>query len=384
MKRETYKHQFPMLWLLAGLIILLICFSATFEIDQEVRARGQMIPGSRTQIIQSVDGGMLAALQVREGDRVKSGQLLAKLEPDRAQAGREQAEAEWASKMIAMARASAEVGGRAPQYNHEMRKWSELIEVQTGIYLQRKRGLNEELSALRSSMDLAQVELTMHQRLNQTGDISQTEVMRAQRQVIEVQARMSAVRNKYLQDSQTELAKLQDELSASKAKLDDRHSVLEHTNIRSPADGIVKSVRISTLGGVLRPGDELMQISPVDDELIAEIRINPVDVGQLRLGLPVKLRFDALDSSIYGNVHGTLRSISPDTLSEKGADDQPQVFYRAEVELDMKALKGARITYADIKPGMLVNADIRTGRRTVLYYLAKPVVKAFSGALTQH
>lgn len=377
------KHHFPMLWFLAIFVVLLIVAAAYFEIDQAVASRGQIIPGSRTQVIQSVDGGMVVALHVREGDRVVAGQLLAELESDRAKATLDQAGFELASKQIAVLRVRAEIAGIAPDYNRFMKEWPDLIKVQDGLYTQRKRGLNEDLAAMKSSLSLAQSELSMSQRLYRSGDISQTEVMRAQRQVIEIQARMSAIKNKYYQDAQTELAKLEDELSLSRAKWDDRQSVLNHTSIRSPSDGVVKVVRVSTLGGVLKPGDELLQISPVDDVLVAEIKINPADVGGLHIGLPVTVRFDALDSSIYGSVQGKITYISPDTLNEKAGNDQSVNYYRAEVALDVGSKLDAQISSDIIKPGMLVNADIRTGTRTVLYYLAKPIVKAFSGALAQ-
>jgi adhesin transport system membrane fusion protein len=377
------KHHFPMLWFLAIFIVLLVVAAAYFEIDQAVSSRGQIIPGSRTQVIQSVDGGMVVALHVREGDRVVAGQLLAELESDRAKAMLDQARFELASKQIAALRVRAEIAGTSPSYGSFVNEWPDLVRVQDALYAQRKLGFNEDVAAMKSSLNLAQSELSMSQRLYRSGDISETEVMRAQRQVIEIQARISATRNKYYQDAQTELAKLEDDMSVSRAKWDDRQSVLNHTSIRSPSDGVVKVVRLSTLGGVLKPGDELLQISPVDDVLVAEVKVNPADVGGLHVGLPVTVRFDALDSSIYGNVQGKITYISPDTLNEKGANDQPINYYRAEVALDVGSKLDTKISPEIIKPGMLVNADIRTGTRTVLYYLAKPIVKAFSGALAQ-
>lgn len=386
MRTQARAHRFPMLWLLAGIIAILVAFAAIFEIDQAVRAQGQVIPGSRTQVIQAVDGGMLTALHVREGDTVKAGQKLAELEPDRARAGYEQSQAEVASKRIALIRAQAELAGHPPEYGKRYSAWKDFIAVQTGIYRQRKRSLDEEVAVLNQALQLAQDELAMSERLFASGDISRNEVMRAQRQVLDLQARINGARNKYLLDTRQEAAKLEDELSSSRYKLDERESILQHTDLVAPMDGIVKYVRITTVGGVLKPGDELMQISPVDDELLVEIKVNPTDVGQLRPGLPVTLRFDAFDSSIYGNVQGSLRYISPDTLAEQGANGQQQIYYRAQVVPDWdqtRALTANRLAAKDIKPGMTATADVLTGRRTILHYLAKPVTRAFSGALTQ-
>lgn len=384
--KAMFFHRFPMLWLLAAAVLLLTAFAAIFEIDQAVRAQGQVIPGSRTQVIQAVDGGMLTALHVKEGDPVKAGQKLAELEPDRAEAGYAQSQAELASKRIALVRARAELAGTVPNYGKEYHEYREFIDAQMGIYRQRKQSLDEELALLHQAMKLAQDELGMNQRLYQSGDISQSEVMRAQRQVLDLQSRLSSTKNKYFQETRSELAKLEDELSASRYKRDERQSILKHTDLASPMDGIVKLVRINTVGGVLKPGDELMQISPVDDELLVEIKVNPADVGLLKTGLPVTLRFDAFDSSVYGNVRGTLRYISPDTLSEQGANGQNQIYYRAQVVLDWAATRTQgihRIQPKDIKPGMTATADVLTGTRSILTYLMKPVSRAFSGALSQ-
>ncbi|MBK5914427.1 HlyD family efflux transporter periplasmic adaptor subunit [Rhodocyclus purpureus] len=376
--------RFSLLWLLVGAVALLVAFAAVFEIDSGVRAQGQVIPGSRTQVVQAVDGGMLVALHVREGDTVKAGQKLAELEPDRARAGFDQSQSEVASKTIALIRARAELAGQVPVYEKESQLWPSYVEAQLGIYRQRKRSLEEEVTVLQDSLQLAGEELQMNRRLFEGGDISRSEVMRAERQVLDVQSRINAARNKYFQETRVEVAKLEDELTASRSKFDERQNVLQHTDMVSPMDGVVKVVRITTVGGVLKPGDELMQISPVDDELLIEIKVNPADVGQLRTGLPVSLRLDAFDSSIYGKLPGTLRYISPDTLSEQGSNGQTQTYYRAQVVLDWSAGDAfQRIRPQDIKPGMTATADVITGQRSILHYLAKPITRAFSGALMQ-
>lgn len=381
---KSATPRFSLLWMLTVVMAALVGFAAMFEIDHGVRAQGQFIPGSRTQVIQTVDGGMLVALHVKEGDTVKAGQKLAELEPDRAQAAYAQTQAEVASKSIALVRAQAELAGRKPVFATRHQQWLEVIEAQMGIWRQRKRSLDEELAALQDTQRLAREELQMNQRLLTSGDISRSEVMRAERQVLDLQARAATVRNKYLQDTRVEVAKLEDELGVIRHKLDERVNVLEHTDLMSPMHGVVKFVRITTVGGVLKPGDELMQISPVDDELLVELKINPADVGQLRTGLPVSLRLDAFDSSIYGKLQGRLRYISPDTLSEQGAGGQTQTYYRAQVALDWLPHEqggSSRIQAQDIKPGMTATADVLTGRRTILNYLIKPVTRAFSGAL---
>lgn len=379
-------RRFPMLWLLIGVVTTLLGFAAVFEIDQAVRATGQVIPGLRTQIIQAVDGGVLTAIHVGEGDRVTKGQRLAELEPDRAAAGESQSRAEVASKRAAVLRASAELAGSPPRFGAEFDPYPQFVEAQTGIYTQRLRSLNEELDVLDEAMRLAADELAMNEALFATGDVARSEVLRLERQVLDLKARIAATRNKYLTDTRQELARLEEELSSSRYKLEERASILAHTDLLSPTDGLVKYIRVSTVGGVLKPGDELMQISPVDDELLVELKINPADIGQLATGMPVALRFDAFDSSLFGKVEGSLRYISPDTLSEQGPDGNALVYYRGQVRIDWsKTVRGTAQTLREdeVKPGMTVTADVLVGKRTILYYLLKPVMRGFSGAMME-
>jgi adhesin transport system membrane fusion protein len=385
-RKSHQRKRFPMLWLVAVVVTILLGFAALFEIDQTVRAQGQVVPGIRTQVIQAVDGGMLTAIHVHEGDTVKAGQKVAEFEPDRAQAGAAQSRAEVDSKRIALIRARAELAGTTPVLVKESAANPEFVAAQLGYWQQRKRGLEEELSVQRDGLKLANDELAMTQRLFASGDISQSEVMRAQRQVLDIQSRINGVRNKYFQDTRQEVTKLEDELANSRYKLDERSSILQHTDLVAPTDGVVKYVRITTLGGVLKPGDELMQVSPVDDELLIELKVNPSDVGQLTVGLPVSITFDAFDSSLYGKVLGTMRYLSPDTLTDQGPNGQSMTYYRAQIAPDWKKTAGQavnRLKAAQLKPGMTATADIRVGQRTILYYLAKPIIKAFSGALSE-
>jgi adhesin transport system membrane fusion protein len=166
----------------------------------------------------------------------------------------------------------------------------------------------------------------------------------------------------------------------SKERLD----VFAHTDVRAPVAGVVKYLSINTLGGVMRPGDELMQISPTESELLVEVRIDPVDVGQLELGLPVDISLDAFDSTIYGKLEGELIYLSSDTLTEKGEDGSTFTYYRARARVDQQAkVANPKFAGLQLRPGMTSTVDIRTAKRTVLQFMAKPILRAFSGALSQ-
>jgi len=371
------------LLLLAGLAAF-VAWAALFEIDESVRAQGQVIPIARTQVIQAADGGVLEKLLVQEGQAVKAGQQLAVLERERPAAGFEESRAKDAALAAALARTQAEAAGRPPDFGGKLKAYPEFVAVQQSLYEQRKRSLDEEIATLREALRLANEELRMNESLLQGGDTSRLEVMRAQRQVAELEGRINATRNKYLQEARAEATKLAEDSAANRYRLDERQNVLGHTVLTAPIAGVVKYLKLTTIGGVLRAGDELMQISPTDGEMVFEVKVNPVDIGQLRTGLPVSIKLDAFDYSIYGSLEGTLSYISSDTLSEQGANGQTSTYYRAQVRRDIAtAHANPKLAGVALKPGMTATVDIRTGNRSVLEYLAKPVFKAFRGALNE-
>ena len=366
------------------LLLVFLGWASFFELDQAVRAQGKLIPADHTQIIQVADGGVLSRVLVQEGDSVVSGQPLAELEKERANASFTESRAKQASLEIALIRAQAEADQKTPYFGKDYADFPQFQILQLAFYNQRKRSLSQDLDNLSENITSAQHELELNKKLFTTGDTSQLEVMRAQRQVTELQGRINAVRNKYLQDARAEAAKIAEDLSTNYYRLEERQSVLDHTTITAPVAGVVKYQRVTTIGGVLRQGDELRQISPTETEPEFEVNINPADIGQLKTGLPATIRLDAFDYSIYGVLHGTLRYISSDTLTEQGPNGQANTFYRAKVSLHADdAKKHPKLTAAMLKPGMTATVDLKTGGRSVLKYLIKPVYKAFGGAMTE-
>ena len=370
-----------------GLYLLLILVSfvawaAWFDIDQIVRAQGQIIPQDKTQVIQAADGGVITELRVSEGEIVQKGQILAVLESDRARAGVDEISNRIAGLHISRLRAQAEATGKAPQFGAFHRTHADLVLSQRELYLQNQVALVKETEALSEQTRLAQTELDLMKRLYDKGDISYVELMRTQRGVVDARQKLQTVQEKYKSDARRELAKIEEEITSQRSKLQERQSVLDHTEIQASLDGVVKSLRINTLGGVLRSGDELMQISPTTGGYIVEAKVNPADIGQLQVGLPVTVRLDAFDYSIYGSLSGKLTYLSADTLTEQGSDGRSQIYYRAKVEIHSIPTTG-RIQPSDVKPGMTASLDILTGHRSVLTFITKPIVRAFSGALGQ-
>ena len=375
MSYADQHRSWPMISILSAGFAALAFWASQSELDQLVRATGQVIPDARTQIIQAADGGVLFALNVQEGQAVKAGQTLAVLEKERAQAGFKEVVARVASLRAILDRTNAEISQKPLLFNKQS--------AQAGLYMQRKKTLDEELGYLQEALANAKEELEMNQKLMKTGDTSRLDLLRSERQVTDLAGRISATRNRYLQESRQDASKAEEELATTQQKLNERQSILNHTDLTSPVGGVVKYLRINTIGGVLRPGDELMQIAPTDGGFFVEGRVTPSDVGSLKLGLPVTVRVDSFDYSIYGTLKGQLTHISPDTLSEQGSRGETNVFYRIQVRLDADQSHNPRAQDIVIKSGMTTSLDIRTGERTVLQYLIKPIFKAFQGALTE-
>ena len=378
-KSEWWRHQMTSTRLLMLGLICFFAWASLSQMDQTVRSNGQLIAISRNQIIQAADGGVLTQLLVSEGQQVKAGQAVATLETTRSEASFSETQSKLNALHAALARAKAESSGDTLQLNKNATK-GVFNAGQQQVYFQRRQSLNDELQNLNAGLKLSEEELQMSQNLARTGDVSQLELMRAERQVHETKGRIASVKNKYLQEAKQDVIRLEEEISANQFKLNERQSLLDHSTLTTPVDGIVKVLRVNTVGGVLRAGDELMHISPSTGGYVVEGKVNPSDIGELHIGLPVSLKFDAYDYSVYGMLKGTLSYISSDTLTESSPSGAAQTYYRVHVQLQPTS-GVSNLSLTELKPGMTATLDIRTRSRSVLQYLAKPVQKAFSGAL---
>lgn len=363
----------------AGFLLLLL-WAWLARIDQVTRAPGQVIASARTQVVQTPDGGVLQRLMVKEGDHVVKGQILAVLERSRVQAAVNDTSAKVAASKITLARLSAEVYGHPLEIAANLQKYRDYVKNQTDLYTRRQRALNEEIHALQRSLQLSNEELEMNQPLLKTGDISRAEVLRLQRQVSDIQSQITNRRNKYFQDAQAEMTKTQEDLRTQEETLSDRAQLLGHTELAAPARGIVKSIRLNTEGGVLRAGEELMQILPTDSDLVVEAKLRPADVAFIKVGLPVTVKLDAYDYAIFGSLRGAVSYISADTLTEDTRQGE-LTYYRVRVRINEREFKGSQASSIEVRPGLTGTVEIRTGERSVLSYMTKPIMKSFGQGL---
>lgn len=369
----------------AAAVLAFFGWAAWAELDQITRATGRVIPIGKVQIIQSADGGVVDEIRVREGDLVKKGQLLVRIDRVKVQAAVEESRAKVAAFKSVMARIEAELYDRPLAFPAEVRAFPDFIANQTALYQKRRQSLNAEIGALQSVRRLMQQELDLNMPLVASGDVARAEIIRMQRGIADIEGQIVNRRSKYQQELQAEFAKVEEDLVSAQQTLAQRQDALAATDLTSPTDGIVKNVRFTTVGAVLRPGDEMMQIVPTGEKLIVEAQVSPRDIAFIKMGQTASVKFDTYDSAIYGAGVGTVSYISPDTLSEQRPDGQTQTFYRINLDVDIRKMrpkhKGEKIV---IQPGMTLTAEVKTGENTVLGYLTKPILKTVSESMGEH
>lgn len=355
-------------------VISFVAWAYFFQLDQFVRATGKVFSSSRTQVIQSVDGGVLAELNVTEGDRVKPGQVLARVDQSRFEASTNEIIARMDALKAKIARLRAEITGSTPFFPEELAGKPDLIAIEFALYERRIKSLLDDTTANTDSLRLAESELKMVNHLLQTGDVDKTEVFKAEQGVIDAKARLNARKNEYYEKVGQELTQAEDELAQNKEIFAQRRALMESSIMRALVPGIVKNIEITTIGAVLKPGEPLMEIIPTGDTLLVEAKVLPKDIADLSEGLAATLRLDPFDSSIYGVLEGSVVFISGDTMVEDTARGE-ETYYKAHISLPNEPFITSIGKKVDIIPGMTAQVDIKTGKRSVLTYLLKPIVK---------
>ena len=357
-------------------LCLFALWAVRFNIAEVARSHGEVIATSRVQVIQAVDGGVLAELDVREGDRVSRGDILARLDVTRINATVAEIEANLYARQVQASRLRAEVKNEMepnfpPPPSEVLR---EQMSVERALFLQRKEGLAQELNSMKVAVGLAVEKLRLVEELHKLGDASGSEILIAKNAVNDAQARIISRENEFFERASTDLARAEGEISQLEQKLARSLQERADTVFRANVPGIVKNVSVTTLGGVLRAGDEIMQIVPVEDDLIVEAKVSPADIARLRKGLEADIKLDPFDYTIYGGVSGVVVYVSADTIKETTSRGD-EIYYRVHVKPSDVPVVTNIGKSIEILPGMTAQVDIRTGERSVMDYLLKPLRK---------
>ncbi|WP_422823309.1 HlyD family type I secretion periplasmic adaptor subunit [Variovorax ureilyticus] len=366
------------LYLIAVIVVVALVWAHFARVEEVTVGEGRVIPASREQVIQSLEGGILGAMYVHEGDVVERGQVLLEIDPTRAGA----AYREGVSKVVALkasiARLRAEAYQEPLKFPDDVMAVPTIVNDETRAFNARQQTLSESVRALRRSLDLAEREIGLSEPLSARGLMSEVEILRMKRQANEFRLQIAERQNKFRSDANADLTRLEGELAQAKENVGAREDVMKRTTIRAPLKGTVKNIRVTTIGGVIQQGADIMEIVPLEDQLVIEAKIKPSDVAFIRPNLPAVVKISAYDYAIYGGLKGEVEHISPDTLKDDEKARQGRAdasYYRLLVRTDKASLHAGEKDFPII-PGMTATVEVRTGEKTILSYLLKPVLKA--------
>jgi len=370
------------LWLMAGFVALGVFWAATARVDMITRAEAKVIPDGREQVISSLEGGILRDLKVREGMVVEKGQELVQLDPTRVEAAQQEGQAKRLALKAMIARLSAEATGRPLKFPTDVTADATLVEGERDAYDARRVSLDEAVSVNRRNLGLLQRELHMSETLAARGLLSDVEVMRLRRQANDLMLQIQDRINRFRQDASSDLVKARTELAQLEEQMVVKQDVLQRTSIKSPIRGVIKHIKVATIGGVVQAGAPIMEIAPVGAQLLIEAKLKPADIGFVRLGLSALVKLSAYDYYTYGGLQGRIDYISPDALTDEGkVASGDNSYYRALIRTELSTLKQHGEPLPVI-PGMTANVEIRTGEQSVLRYLLKPMLR-YNEAFTE-
>ncbi|OQX30766.1 MAG: hemolysin secretion protein D [Candidatus Sedimenticola endophacoides] len=411
--------------LLLFAILLFFVIAVTWAryavIDEVTHADGKVVPSSRVQVIQNLEGGILKQIPVTEGTIVEVGQVVLRIENTGVSASFGELQAKRFNLLGIVQRLSAEAEDKALKFSRELeQEHGDIVAAQRSMYNARKEELNTQLNILRQQADQRRQEkVELHNKLQRlrssrtilneemaiteplveksivpkvellklkrsyndlVGEIEATRLAlpRADAAIVEADQRVEAKARSFRSETLRELARHKAELSSVEEMITAAEDKVVRTEVRSPVKGVVKEIKIRTVGGVIQPGEDLMEIVPIEDNLSIEARIRPADVAFLHPGQDAMVKFTAYDFSIYGGIPGKVEQISADTM----LDERGDAFYRVIVKTETNNLKkGDEVL--PIIPGMVAAVDVITGNKSILTYLLKPILKAKEQALTE-
>ena len=419
---EPAKAAKILLYIIAGLFVLAFVWAATARLDRVTRGQGRVVPSNQLQEVQYLEGGIVKEILVKAGQQVKAGEILVRLDPTQFNAefaqGREgfnlaaarvrRLSAEAEQKDLAF---SEELLSAAPDvaaderslYEARMAELNASLEVEAAKLAQRKQSLEDAKVArdyAQQSLDLASEELAMMKPLVAKGIEPQIELLRTRQRestargelhraeiaVERATAEVAEAENEMIRIRRTFTANVADELSKAKAEYGELSGGLpairdkvERTEVRAPIDGVVNRVLVSTIGGVVQPGETIVEIVPSEDSMVVEARIKQDDIGFLSIGQEARVKLSAYDSGVYGALDAKIESISADAIEDEKTGDR---YYLIKVRTEQNVIrtKGGDL---QILPGMGAEVDILNGKRTVLAYILKPLVEVQNKALRE-
>jgi adhesin transport system membrane fusion protein len=363
-------------YMIIAALVAMVAWASVSNVDIVAVASARIVPDGREQVIASLEGGILRDLMVREGQQVSEGQELALLDPTRFEAQKAEGQAKRTSLRGAVARLQAEAAGLPLQFPPEVEAAPAVVQGERESYNARLRAMNEAVESNRRSVALLQRELGVAEAMSAKGLMSEVEVMRVRRQVNDLNLQTQERINRFRQDASAELVRVRTELSMLEEQMVVKDDALRRTMLISPVRGVVKTIRMNTVGGVVPPGSPVMEIMPVGPRVLVEARVKPADIGFVKVGQHVVVKLQAFEYNVYGGLQGTVDSISPDAIADERAGAEAG-YYRALIRAEQMPPRPGKAPPKPLSvlPGMTATVEIRTGQRSVLGFVLRPMLK---------
>jgi len=369
------------IWGTLLVVLAALAWSAIFSLDEVTVAQGKVIPTSRGQVVQSFESGILREILVQEGQKVSEGEVLLRIDDVRAGAVYREALEKWLSLNAQSARLRAEAYDMPLDFPKILLEHPEIIKRESQAYKARKEAMDQQIVAYQKSLKSLSREITLTAPLVKQGVVSEVELLRLQRQESGLEGQIAEMRTRYFATANNELVRVDSELTQAQEMLKSHEDVYKRTVIRAPMQGVVKEIKITTIGAVIQAGQVILEIVPLYEEMVVEAFIPPTEVAYLKVGQPATVKLSAYEFGKYGGLEGVVELLSADALSDESKTGARTASNSVNIEPGLyKVLvkilnpgverKGMKLVP---QPGMVATVDILTSHKTVLEYLFTPV-----------
>jgi membrane fusion protein, adhesin transport system len=366
------------IWMIILVAVVFVAWASVAWVDEIVRAQGEVVSSSRPQIIQNLEGGILAELNVAEGDIVEPGQTLARLYGTQYQAAVDELSDQIATLDIRRLRLEAEINGE-PGFDVPdsiANRVPDVVASEKALLTARQSEFNARVEGAQAVLEQTSKELDLLEKMFKQDIAPLIEVTRARKANSDAENKLSEARNTTEMERATEYSKTEAELASLRQKLKMAQDQLSRTLLVAPMRGVVNKLSITTIGGVVRPGEEILQIIPLDEALFIEARVKPRDIASVREGLSATVKLSAYDYTIYGSLKAKVTFISADTFKdERSRNPDGDPHYKVTLAVDRSQFT-ERQKGLEIRPGMQADVELETGGKTILTYLTKPLYKS--------
>lgn len=378
--QDERRSKRYVVWITLMVVLVALGWASVFSLDEVTVAQGKVIPTSRGQVIQSLESGILREILVQEGQAVSEGEVLLRIDDVRAGSIYREALEKWLSLTAQSARLRAEAYDMPLQFPAAVQEHPDLVKRETQAYKARKDAKDQQIVALQKSLKALSREIALTGPLVRQGVVSEVELLRLQRQEAGVEGQIAELRTRYFATANNELVRVDSDLAQASEVLRSHEDVYKRTVIRAPMQGVVKEIKVTTIGAVIGAGQVILEIVPLHEEMVVEAFVPPTEVAYLKPGQPATVKLSAYDYGHYGGLEGVVDLISADALADesktgsRGGTNPVNVepgFYKVLVKILNPGIerKGMKLIP---QPGMTATVDILTDHKTVLEYLLKP------------